>query len=349
VRRAALTLLVALGAGAGAQPALADPAVTITPPTGAGVRAYPNHLRTSDRQPVFGIAGSGGTSVRCNLDDAGSGDVTAFAPCGSALPGCLAQVCASFQPPAPLPDGPHALTVELDDATGRMVAQSEFDFVVDTTPPDTVDISADGPARRPTFSFTIEDDDLMAPGDTARCSFTTLSEPPLWSPCATGMSLSGGLGGSYRVPVRLPGRRADYRFLARSVDDFGRMDPTPAEALYNPVPCVLAVRARTLSEVIASGIPLTLSCTAIHTVRLEAFLLGANGASRPISSAVRQPALARQTVTGGDGRWSRHPVLRVLPRRRAALRADRSAAVVVRATALGTTRPPAYGAITASR
>ncbi|MCW2966367.1 MAG: hypothetical protein JWM71_139, partial [Solirubrobacteraceae bacterium] len=244
--RAVLILLVAAGTAAAARPALADPMVTITPPAGPGVRAYRNDFRTTDRQPLFRIAGTGGTTLQCGLDDATT------SPCDAADTACIAAVCATYRPPGALGGGSHTLSVQLDDAHGAEVAENSFDFVVDTTPPDTIGVSADGPALRPVFSFTVDEDDTLAPADTAQCSFTAIGAPTVWTGCATGLSLTGtGLDGGYRVPVPLPRRHADYRFMARGIDDFGRMDPTPAQYVYDPVPCAVAARPASIAAVIA--------------------------------------------------------------------------------------------------
>jgi hypothetical protein len=309
-----------------AAPAAADPSVTITPPSGPDVHSLPNDLRTTDRQPTFAIAGTDGSTLSCNFDNQSSGGQFTFGPCGPPPPNCSGSVCANFRPSAPLAAGYHSLAVELDGPDGS--AQANVSLWVDLSPPGT---SAEGPvgaALRPSFSFSITEDDQFSRSDSVQCSLTRLNAPAAWSTCAS--NLRGGDGGTFRR--KLPDRHADYRFEARGVDDFGRADPTPTTIDFDPVPCAVRARSVSIGQLISSGIPVTLSCSYLHKVQLDFFLLAKNGRRTSIGVATNsRPNLGYQQITSRRLHYTVHRTLRMFAEWDPYFRMYRSAVLVVRA------------------
>jgi hypothetical protein len=311
-----------------ASPAAADPSVTITPPSGPTVHAFPNDLRTTERQPTFAIVGTDGSTLSCNFDNQSSGGQFTFGPCGQQPASCSGSVCADFRPSAPVASGYHSLAVELDGPDGS--AQANVSFWVDLTPPDT---SADGPAGavlRPSFTFTITEDDHFTRADSAQCSLTRLNAQAAWSTCAS--NLHGGDEGTFRPPAKLPDRHVDYRFQARGVDDFGRPDPTPAAIEFDPVPCAVQARSISIGQLISSGIPVTLHCSYLHNVQLDFFLLGKNGRRKSIDFATSNYLnLGFQRISSRMLHYTVHRTLRMFAEWDPYFRMYRSAALVVRA------------------
>jgi hypothetical protein len=258
-------------------------------------------------------------------------------------------VCAIYRPSAPLANGHHSLLAYVEDAGGNVLAQANVDFVVDTTPPDTSVGSLGGTALRPSFSFTIDEDDAFDQGDSVQCSLTPVSAPPAWSTCASG--LRGGAGGSFISPSALPKRHVDYRFEARGVDDFGRPDPTPAQVEFDPVPCTIKAGSITIAKLITTGIPLTLSCSYLHDVQLDFFLLGKNGHRKSIGYVVNAfQNLGFQEIKKPATHFTVHRKLRLFKPFAPYFRSYRSAALVIRARdGQGEAGLPAYAVITARR
>ncbi len=319
------TVLAVAGLVAAA-PATADPSVTITPPSGPAVHSFPNDLRTTDRQPTFAIVGADGSTLSCNFDNQSSGGQFTFGPCGQQPASCSGSVCADFRPSAPVAAGYHSLAVELDGADGS--AQANVSFWVDLSPPGT---SAEGPIGaplRPSFTFSITEDDQFSRSDSVQCSLTQLNAPPAWSTCAS--NLRGGDGGTFRT--KLPDRHLDYRFEARGVDDFGRADPTPATIDFDPVPCAVQARSISIGRLISSGIPVTLNCSYLHKVQLDFFLLAKNGQRTSIALATNnRPNLGYQQITSRKLHYTVHRTLRMFADWDPYFRMYRSAVLVVRA------------------
>jgi len=205
-------VVVAIASFVAPASAAADPSVTITPPSGPAVHAFPYDLRTTDRQPTFAIAGTDGSQLSCNFDNQISGGQAVFGPCGPPPPSCGGSVCANFQPSAPLASGYHSLAVDMDGGPDGS-AQANVSFWVDLTPPETLFDTKQGSVLRPSFSFLIQEDDQFDRSDTAQCSLTRLGSPAAWQTC--GSSLRGGSEPMFRSPATLPDRHVDYRFQAR--------------------------------------------------------------------------------------------------------------------------------------
>ncbi|HEY2160359.1 MAG TPA: hypothetical protein VGH24_03560 [Solirubrobacteraceae bacterium] len=340
-------VVVAIGSFVAPASAAADPSVTITPPSGPAVHAFPDDLRTTERQPTFAIVGTDGSQLSCNLDNQASGGEFVFGPCGSAPPSCAGSVCANFQPSAPLASGYHSLAVEMDGPDGS--AQANVSFEVDLTPPDTVFDTQQGSVLRPSFNFIIHEDDQFDRSDSGQCSLTRLGSPAAWQPC--GSSLRGGDEPTFRSPAKLPDRHVDYRFQARGVDDFGRPDPTPATFDFDPVPCAVTARSISIGKLISTGIPVTLACSFTHRVVLDFFFLGKNGQRTTIGVATNNyPNLGYQQVRSGKARFTVHRTLRMFADNDPYFRMYRSAALVIRASPESTGNVlPAYSVITVRR
>lgn len=303
LRRRVIPLAALLALAAAAAPAFAA-TISISPPAGAHVDqqdAPPQYFRTADTQPTLGIQADAGAQVQCSLDQLPD----AWGPCGPALPGCAAALCASFTPPSPLlgvaGDSMHVLDVHLLDAGGHRLANAGQSFTVDTTPPTTTArVTSDDPLR-PSFSYSVGDDEYGDPrlaSDVADCSLAPLGAPAVWRGC-------GDTQGE--VSYRVPRRHADWRFQVRGTDDFGRS--TTATVDFDPVPCALrASRPRTLGRVIRSGIPLRLDCSYVSSVDVLLLPLAVNG--HRFASA--QHALGNRPVIGELTRRLRgaHAVLR---------------------------------------
>jgi hypothetical protein len=308
--------------------AAADPSVTITPPSGPTVHSFPNDLRTTDPQPTFAILGNDGSTLSCNFDNQSSGGQFTFGPCGQQPVSCSGSVCADFRPSAPVAAGDHDLAVELDGPDGS--AQASVSFWVDLSPPGTIADGPAGAALRPSFPFSITEDDQFNRSDSAQCSLTAVHAAVAWHTC--GSSLGNGGGGTFRSPAPLPDRHVDYRFQARGVDDFGRVDPTPVTIDFDPVPCGVRARSMSISQLISSGIPVTLNCSYLHKVQLDFFLLGKNGKRTSIDSATNnRPNLGYQQITSRKTHFSVHRTLRMFAEWDPYFRMYRSAALVVRA------------------
>jgi hypothetical protein len=205
-----------------------------------------------------------------------------FAPCGPALAGCTAVVCASFTPPTAI-SGEHGLSVLLYDTDGTQLAMAGDSFNVDTTPPTTfIDSGPSGAMFQPSFTFEARDDDSFDnPLVTAQCSVTSVTAAANWTACPTTSQ-----GGQTRIPTKLPDKHRDYRFQVRAVDDFGRPDATPAFVDFDPVPCGVTVRhPSNIRSLIASGMAVHVSCSFSSSVQVKFFLLGANG-QKPLSPSV---------------------------------------------------------------
>jgi hypothetical protein len=227
--------------------------------------------RTDDPSPAFLVQGSWDT-LTCELDDRS-------VSCGSAPVSCAAPSCTEISP-GPLKNGAHDLSISADD-----FPLADYQFDVDLTPPKTF-VSLDLPehvrATRPGFSVESDDDDDLAI-DTTRCSLTSVTVAPEWTPCS---------GDGYRFsPPPLPARHIDYVFRAQATDDFGRASGI-ASLGYDPVPCVFDhIAGMRVVPFERRGIPFTLRCSDTKSVDLKMFLLGENGHLRPLKATERWPGL----------------------------------------------------------
>ncbi len=158
--------------------------------------------------------------------------------------------------------GEHFLYVAIVEPGGWRVADQEFDFVADPTPPKTIVHGAneltfdESRPWRPHFKVGIEEDGYGA-ADHAECSLTPLHAAPSWDRCKP-FAAGATYGGTYSA--QLPHKRRDYSFKARAVDDLGRRDPTPGAIDFNPVPCAARARKVSLGKLRSRGLPVRVRC-----------------------------------------------------------------------------------------
>lgn len=260
------------------------------------------------------------------------------------------RVCATYRPSSPLSSDNHALLVYLEDDTGTFLARADIEWDVDTTAPRTTIEQVAGSGLRPTFAFSIGEDDPVDAFDSAQCSFGPFAARPVWKTCATKLGYESAP--SFRVPRRLPRRHVDYRFRVRAMDDFGRVDRTPSVWNYDPVPCAIRAHDESIGKLISSGIPLKLRCSFLHAVALDFFLLAKNGGRRSSIAAVTgtRPNLGYQTVRSRRARYTVHRRLRLFSGFAPYFRTYRSAVLVIRAQDPGEEHGlPAYAVITVRR
>jgi hypothetical protein len=277
-----------------ASAARADVTVTFVAPAGAHVVSADGTFRTTDRQPVIGIEVNGATQsgqLGCELD------FDPIVPCGPALPGCQAQSCASFQPPAPVDKGIHNLLVQVpDDSDPHGVT-----FEVDTTPP-VVGITnaahgllfadqAGGSPFRPPIQWSFSEDGHAYTPPPPDCSAVPARTAPNWHRCARAERFGP-----------LPHRHREYVVGVRATDDFGRTDAV--SALYDPVPCTLSARRpRNLAALSASGIRVRGSCDATRAAWVEAFLFAIDGhrTYTPRGAVSEAPPIGRLKLKAAKG------------------------------------------------
>ncbi len=278
-------LVVLLAAPAVAQ---ADPTITITPVTGPHFVVRTNgtdiDARTDQRTASFVVTSDTAGSLTCSLNTIAPG------ACGAPPPGCPAAACATFTPSAPGAGQGDSETVfvSLLDPGGSTLASTNYTYVFDITPPNTLNGTDPDPSSqvnplRPAFNASIEDDDFnfnVVPGaDVMQCSFVREGSRPRWASCPV-----DNRGTANFTAGRLPDRHIDYTFSARSVDDLGRVDPTPVSTLFDPVPCAVSVgrvSGHSLSR--SPFLSVTLQCTAVTETDVAAFVLQGYG-SRTISA-----------------------------------------------------------------
>ncbi len=326
---------VALAAGLVAAASAAAVTVTITPPAGAKVDRVTGYFRTDDPQPTIGIAADGGARLQCDLTQ---DEADQWGPCGPALAGCTASLCASYTPPAPFrATSSYLIAARVLDSSGDEIADNWRDFSYDATPPTVSTGGLLGSPRRPKFQFWVKDDDLWPPPvDSAECSFTRKGAAPNWRTCMQPTPSGGYVTFRSQVPLR----HVAYRFLARGIDDFGRVSPVQ-EIDYDPVPCVFhARRPRSIASLASRGIRVRASCDSLRRAELGVWLFAENGHGiTPWEAIGSSTPLSRHTIRlrRGVGRFRGR--LR-LPRRAArAIRHDDSVGLVIAAggvTAAGT-------------
>ncbi|HEY3725539.1 MAG TPA: hypothetical protein VGL51_00095 [Solirubrobacteraceae bacterium] len=294
---AALGGVLALAA-ATAPSAWAEDSVAVTP-TGAGaLSSGGTYFRTADAQPTFSIQAPEGVSATCTVSPWDG--VGTASPCGPPLPGCAAPFCASFRPGAPV-GGAYQLTVQVYDSFGTELGIGGLVFAVDTTAPNTsAQFASEVGDLRPTFQVSaIDDDPLNANVDSLQCSLEQLGAPPSWYPCAP------ALDGTLQAPHAVPRRHIDWQMQARAVDDLGRVDPTPASAYFDPVPCLVKARGVSIARLISSGVPIKLTCSYFRHVAVDMYSLGANGHRVSVKYALsHRIPLGFQAVTGHQARFT---------------------------------------------
>lgn len=195
-------------------------------------------------------------------------------------------------------------------------ATSFIPFDVDLTAPQT-ELEAEGherpyevgPPKPWSIGFVVSDDDPLARGDSVQCSFGKAEDEPAWQTCASGVGPREG--GVFKGPT-VPNRHQDYRFQARAIDDFGRIDPTPASFEFDPVPCVLGkVAPVSIPRLIAKGLPVTVSCSlAGPEEAVQVYFLGKGGghvlSPRKAIAVEERPPVAELAIHHPTHTFTRH-------------------------------------------
>jgi hypothetical protein len=283
--------------------ALASVTIDFTPPPGAHLSTEdlpPHYFRTANPQPTIGIEASGPATLTCRLNDS-------VVPCGPALPGCTAALCASFRPAAPLrgrPASDYQLDVEATDSHGNPLGDNEQGFTVDLTPPKIAFFGVDVlNSLRPVFTFNVVDDQpssgFIRVNDTANCSLGLLNAAPKWGSCPSPGSETG-------AAFHVPRRHVDYRLWIRGVDDFGRA--TVIHRDYDPVPCAVhATPPRRLRDVALSGVPLRVNCSYVHGVEIGIWPIAVNGhvyTHSPAQTVSNRLLLGGLRIRGHGSHWT---------------------------------------------
>ena len=307
-----------------------------TPEGPVGYTEAPDAFRTTQVQPVIGIEANAGAQLECHPDS-----VFVTQPCGPALPGCNAAVCASYRPPSPLsPDstsepGGFFLAVDLLDSSGDTLDSQWLNLDVDTTAPTTRLDSIDIPSRfsnpfRPAFTFEVSDSNMVGGStvDHADCSWTPAGRAPVWAACPLRFG-----DGSF-TPSRLPDRHQLYVLDVRGTDDFGRS--TVASGEYDPVPCVIAIRRPAkLSGLLVSGIRMRVSCDTLRRAEVGVYAYALNGRryASPRGAVSELPQLGRLSLRSATAGFTVRRLLRLSGGARRAFRKARSLSVVFAAGA----------------
>jgi hypothetical protein len=304
-----------------------------TPQGPVGYTEAPDAFRTTQVQPVIGIEADAGTQLECHADS-----VFVTQPCGPALPGCSAAVCASYRPSSPLsPDsasepGGLFLAVDLLDAGGDTLDSQWLNVDVDTTAPTTVldSIGRFSNPFRPTFTFEVRDGNAVggAAVDHADCSWTLAGRGSVWEACPLRFG-----DGSFSPPP-LAHRHHLYVFDVRGTDDFGRS--TVASGEYDPVPCVLAIRRpANLSGFLTAGIRVRVSCDTLRQAEVGVYAYALNGRryASPRGAVSGLPQLGRLSLRSATPGFTVRRLLRLSGAARRAFRKARSLSVVFAAGA----------------
>lgn len=347
-----LSVICVLGVLALPSLALADtPSITFVappgsltyPPAGQTVAGFDSApaIRTTDTMPVIGIEANGGAQLQCYALD----DVQITATCGPALPGCQAQLCASFQPTSPLSSDEstfygryHFLPVQLLDADGDALASESVDIDVSPTAP-TVSIDNHGGVlnvdsqtlqKRTDFYYSVSDNGYQGLArDTVDCSDSPVGAAPVWWPCngSADSAPDGELG------TTLTGFRAVHRPLlvqVRITDDFGRS--SIASAQYDPVPCTARVsRPASLARLAASGVRVRLRCDATYVASMALFTYALNGHRyvKPKAAPAAYKPLVKRTVRSSRSSFTVNAHLRLKGSAARFVRRQRSAGFVL--------------------
>lgn len=299
-----------------------------TPEGPVGYTEAPDAFRTTEVQPVIGIEANAGAQLECHPDS-----VFVTQPCGPALPGCSAAVCASYRPPSPLsPDstsepGGFFLAVDLLDSSADTLDSQWLNLDVDTTAPTTVldSVGRFSNPFRPTFTFEVSDSNTVGGHavDHADCSWTPAGRGPVWAACPLRFG-----DGSFS-PSPLPDRHQLYVFDVRGTDDFGRS--TVASGEYDPVPCALAIRRPSkLSVLLFSGVRMRVSCDTLRQAEVGVYAYALNGRryASPRGAVSELPQLGRLSLHSATPGFTVRRLLRLSGRARRAFRKAQSLSVV---------------------
>lgn len=240
------------------------------------------------------LRATSGSTLACKLDEQ-------TVSCGTPPPTCAGTVCATFTGTGET-QGTHYLDVTVADAAGRPIDENDYAVTIDPTPPGSTNLQlndgTDGITPRtlhPVFAFAALDDnqlpDADGPPDSAQCSFTPAGAPPVWSACAPHKGYDDDE--DFQFTPTVPATHVDYTFEGRTVDVFGRVDPTPVSMPYDPVPCDVRVSApRTVRKLLGTTLTATVRCTATSSAALELFLLGTDGHAKALNRVLSRGALA---------------------------------------------------------
>lgn len=177
-----------------ATPSSASWTVDLTPPD-TSITAQPSTITNVTSASFTFTADEGSVSFACALDAA------TFTPCTSPT---------NF---AGLAEGSHTFQVKATDAVGQEDASPAMvTWTIDTTPPNTVFVSAPPPlTNSSTANFDFDSDD---PTSSYECR---LDAAPTFTPCSDPATFSGLSSGSHALDVR-------------AIDAAGNVDATPATA-----------------------------------------------------------------------------------------------------------------------
>jgi sugar lactone lactonase YvrE len=171
--------------------------VDTTPPQTSIASGPAEGAATNNTQPTFIFASSEDPATfSCTLD------------------GAPVFCDAVFEPPTPLIEGPHVLTVAARDAAGNQDTPLMRHFTVDTTPPETtITAGPSGPTGNatPTFEFTASE-----PGAFFSCSIDSTTLASCSSPFTPSPALADG----------------PHVFRVRATDAAGNLEPTVRERAF---------------------------------------------------------------------------------------------------------------------
>ena len=330
--------------------AAAAPSITISPTTPfapGALTAGPPITRFSG--PQLTVQAAGATSIGCAVD-------RRPLSCGSPTPGaqCQATLCTTIDLPT-LRDGDHVLAVTAFDPQDGSSSQSSLAFDIHAGLPVTAPGRDDfARPRHPVFRVVADSGDPNVL-DAAECSFTPARSRAVWSACAPDrLNAAHGFAGS---PV-LGAHSVAYRFQARAVDPFGRVDATPVTQIFDPVPCtVTAPHAIALPRLVRRGVTVTIACTGVRAARLAMYAQGTVGHTLSPTGAARGRPLSELAVHGSNSGFTAQRTLRLARTggRRLPVgsgRRPRSTVIAVQAVgayATGQSGLPSYASVTARR
>jgi hypothetical protein len=268
------------------------------------LQADPGQGETDSASFSLLLQATSGTALECKLDGQS-------VPCGPPPSTCAGSVCATFTAMGQA-QGIHYLDATVTDAAGRSVDENDYAVTVDLTPPDSTNLQLnDGTdaitprTLHPVFAFAALDDggtpNADGPPDSGQCSFTPVGVPPVWSSCAPHKGYDDDEDFQY-TPV-VPAKHMDYVFQGRTVDVFGRVDPTPVSMSYDPVPCDVHVSApHTVRRLLGTTLTATVRCTGTSSAELLLFLLGTNGHAKLLGHVLTHGTLplVPPTQVGGS-------------------------------------------------
>jgi hypothetical protein len=206
-----------------------------------------------------------GDSIQCQLETSVTAPGTTYptvtdgpwGSCGAvATSPCPKSACYSYSP-AVGRDAQYAIFTRLVDTDGDQeggAGQAEYDFQVDTTPPQTkLNLSSvngqspQGDGHHASFTFSTDD-----PHGRFECTLSQTATPGPWKACSSGKN----------IPFQIPVSTKMVHFSVRAVDPLGRVDPSPPTYAFSAIPCRarLLTRARTLAELARTGMRVRITC-----------------------------------------------------------------------------------------